>query len=791
MAEVSASVYIFFDKKDDEKRAESLYAALASAGFDRARSPDSATCVVVIAGPPRVMRLAGVRRLEERDPTFPLVVVQFGKEHQPELPPFLVSRPLVDVLEPDGLEQLVSFLEGAAPEPEPAIRLSPSMLEARRRAIDRHGRSVQAADLAVEIARIHPEYAGSLARAMPDTVTWGMPTKPADDWLRDVRALVDPVVAPVLHGRVVMLCLGLLDPELRRDYRERGLEEALVGELREPLDELMTERGLALWDEREARPAEVPPAGPEETVPTHTDNPATVDELGREGLARVLARRIRDMRAQETAAAVAAHDEEHPKGRSFLVHVHAPWGMWKTSLLNFIQAELGPDSDEPWVVIDFNAWRHQRIAPPWWWLMSALYQQGRRQLWAIDKPRAAVFVVREWVWRLWIGWPRFLTLLAVVLGAVAVWWLGWIDDLWGRDTESSTLTGVLLAVAAIAAPLLTLWAAVRGAGRWLLTTSPRGARTFVDQTRDPMATVQEHFADLIEWLHHPVVVLVDDLDRCRGDYVVELLEGIQTLFRDQPVAYVVAADRDWLSDSYQVAYGNFVSANDEPGRPLGYLFLEKTFQMSVTLPPPSSIVHAGYWGRLLRPAETIDRTDLTEAREAADREFAGLESEAEIRDELDRDPGTTLAQQQARREAAAIQLASPAVSKEVQHALEPFAGLLDANPRAMKRLVNAYGMVRGIETLGGENADGDRDTQQQTALWTILSLRWPRLADHLAARPEDVARVGKRGRLPDAVAEQLQPLFRDQRVVDVVRGEGVDAALDEDAVRRCAGQVQV
>jgi hypothetical protein len=100
-------------------------------------------------------------------------------------------------------------------------------------------------------------------------------------------------------------------------------------------------------------------------------------------------------------------------------------------------------------------------------------------------------------------------------------------------------------------------------------------------------------------------------------------------------------------------------------------------------------------------------------------------------------------------------------------------------------------MVRGIETLGGENADGDRDTQQQTALWTILSLRWPRLADHLAARPEDVARVGKRGRLPDAVAEQLQPLFRDPRVVDVVRGEGVEAKLDEDAVRRCAGQVQV
>jgi hypothetical protein len=109
----------------------------------------------------------------------------------------------------------------------------------------------------------------------------------------------------------------------------------------------------------------------------------------------------------------------------------------------------------------------------------------------------------------------------------------------------------------------------------------------------------------------------------------------------------------------------------------------------------------------------------------------------------------------------------------------------------MKRLVNAYGIARGIETLGGDNLAGDAAAQQQTALWTILALRWPRLADHLAVRPEDVARVGGRGKVPDAIPEGLRPLFRDQRVVDVVRGEGVDAALDEDAVRRCAGQVQV
>jgi KAP family P-loop domain len=123
-----------------------------------------------------------------------------------------------------------------------------------------------------------------------------------------------------------------------------------------------------------------------------------------------------------------------------------------------------------------------------------------------------------------------------------------------------------------------------------------------------MAMVKRHFSELVDWLHYPIAVLVDDLDRCKGPYVVELLEGIQTLFRDEPVAFVIAADRDWLSDSYATEYRDFVSAADEPGRPLGYLFLEKTFQMSVTLPAPTGEARDSFWdglilsGALLEPS---------------------------------------------------------------------------------------------------------------------------------------------------------------------------------------------
>jgi len=769
-------VFISFDQSD-QAAALDLIDRLREASIERVTHLHDADSAVVLARDDHFGNAADLEgihfRAQERE--FVVVPVVLGGANVSVWPRFLQERQSVNLHDPGGVEVVVDVLSQPRTGPLPA--LSSSVAEARRRALEQSDEPVTALVVAGAVASVHPDYGGNRLGSL--VVVRDGPRRPIDDWLRDVRTLFSETAQPELHSRAVVLGLGLLDPGAREEYRAAGLEDALVAELREPLETLLTERGLALWEGQQdpAQGATPGTAGVDENVPTHADNPATVDELGREGIARVLAARIREMRKQERG--------------SFLVHLHAPWGMGKTSLLNFVRRELGPGSGDPWIVIDFNAWRHQRIAPPWWWLMTALYQQGLSQLQEIDSRRARMLRLRESWWRGLLGW---ILLLAVAVGfGVFVWQAGWIGDLRDSDERLSTVTAFLLAAAPVVGAALTLWGVIRSAGNWFLTASPRSARAYVHHSRDPLATVQEHFADLIRWLHYPVIILVDDLDRCRGDYVVELLEGIQTLFRDHAVAYVVAADRDWLSDSYQAAYGDFVSANDEPGRPLGYLFLEKTFQMSVTLPPPSAAVHAGFWGGLLRPGESVDRGQLEQARAVADAAFSTLGSEAAIRAELDRDPGTTPAEQQARREAAAIQLASPAVVQEATHALEPFAALLDSNPRAMKRLVNAYGMARGIETLGGENLQGGRLAQQTTALWTILALRWPRLADHLSLHPGRVAEIKAGAVAPAGVPVDLAPLFGMAEVAAVVAGHGdeIEARLDERAIRRCAGQVQV
>jgi hypothetical protein len=672
-----------------------------------------------------------------------------------------------------GISEIFNHLDLFAPAPEaPSLEGVPPTTPSVQSAAERLSGAVTAAALVAALLQVHPEYGERLGGGLELDLEAGQRATPAS-WVERVRALLDAAAVTELHGRLLIVGLARVDDGLRKQLEQGGFLAAVEREIREPLATLFA----------------AAPTAPEETVPTHTDNPSKVDELNREGFARILARRIRDTREREQAAAEAADDEEFPRGRSSLVHVHGLWGTGKTSLLNFLRKELHEPDPEPWVVVTFNAWQHQRLAPPWWWLMTLVYHRGFRELWRISPWRALWFRCREWLWRLRGGWQGLVMLLAGAALLVVISRAGFFHSLGsGKTLSAATVKGLAVGIAAVLTPLLTIWGVVRSASRWLLTTSARGAWLYIEHAQDPMQTMKDHFRQLVDWLGpYPLAIVIDDLDRCKPAYAVELLEGIQTLFRDVPVAYVVAADREWLAGSYKFEYSSFESSFDEPGRPLGYLFLEKTFQLTLPIPVLSVETRDTYWRRLIRPTELDDPKALDSARKDAAGAFTKLNTEEEVREELARDPGATPTEQRARLEAAAIQLASPKLERAAEHVLHPFRPLLDPNPRAMKRLVNAYGLARGIELLSRHTLGGDKLAQQRTALWTILSLRWPRLAEYLAVHPDAAASFGHRGTKPEGVPADFVPLFSDPAVEAVVLGqaEGITAKLDPDSIRLC------
>jgi hypothetical protein len=514
---------------------------------------------------------------------------------------------------------------------------------------------------------------------------------------------------------------------------------------------------------------------------TQTDVPAWVDALERGPFASVLAARIVEVRGNER--------DEGPDGdRAFMVHLHGPWGSGKSSVLNLLRHELEhPKEGKPSLVVLFNAWKQQRMRPPWWALMSAIYRAGMRH-YAHSDDEQERWGERLRLWRLWWSWRWKAEGLPLVL--VATLLAGLAIALLGAETRGFVETLGKIGVAAAAA-----LAGVYAYARLMIFGSQKAVQTYADLTTDPYRRIVDLFNRLVAEIKPPLIVFVDDLDRCDSAYVVELLEGIQTLFRNAPVAYVVAADRKWICSSFEKKYSDFAETIGEPGRPLGYLFLDKLFQISAEMPRLTADIQASYLAGLLRERSS-ETTEIAPAvMAAAEARVSGISNEADLQQLIaDEEAQVVPAEEQdesvhrrrALRVAAALQITSVSAAAETEHRLQKLAHLLEPNPRSMKRLVNAVGMAQARGILEGRTA-----APETRARWAMLSLRWPVLAEFIADNPEVIRHWQKPKKsstrrtraAPDPSWPQaVQRLHGNIAVIDVVGGEGEDGSLTQESL---------
>ncbi|MBK8285027.1 MAG: hypothetical protein IPK97_09135 [Ahniella sp.] len=76
----------------------------------------------------------------------------------------------------------------------------------------------------------------------------------------------------------------------------------------------------------------------------------------------------------------------------------------------------------------------------------------------------------------------------------------------------------------------------------------------------------------------PIVIIVDELDRCRPDYAIRVLECIKHLFSVEGIVFVVAIDRTQLSHSVSNQYGAGMDSE-------GY---RRLFDLELNLPEPTT-----------------------------------------------------------------------------------------------------------------------------------------------------------------------------------------------------------
>ncbi|HEY8544802.1 MAG TPA: P-loop NTPase fold protein, partial [Acidimicrobiales bacterium] len=497
------------------------------------------------------------------------------------------------------------------------------------------------------------------------------------------------------------------------------------------------------------------------------------DRLRRMPLARALAQRL-----------VRRHEEG--RERSFLVHLDGPWGSGKTTVLNFVAGCLGPD----WTVVRYNAWRQSRIGPQWWTLLTALRAEVLRR-----RSRLG----RAWLWlkELWLqrvvrtsGWAATVFVVLVALGIFLA--------IRPHGATAKEVLTTFDGIAATGVGVATLFAGAQVVGRFFGWHSPRGAKAFQDLDTNPMDRVAEHFSWLVRQERRPIALFIDDVDRCPATDVVELLESVQTLVRDAgdergeasdvlSPCVVVAGDGAWIRNAFEEHYREFTGQIAEPGRPLGYLFLAKIFQLTVPVPRIGPVRQAAYFRELLGLVDPdgVDpaTADPDTVKEAEQRVRAAKDDDAQQRVLLDL-PAPV---REAVAPVAVERQTEQAFADATEHRLTGFAELLPDNPRAVKRFLNAFALNRTVRTLEGQAVP-----TPTLALWTILEIRWPQLADALTAHPGWVEAAGANGGKgadggpDDDVPAEIRELLADPDVQAVLHfGDG--GPLTSSLVQACRG----
>ena len=216
---------------------------------------------------------------------------------------------------------------------------------------------------------------------------------------------------------------------------------------------------------------------------------------------------------------------EHVK----VLNVNSPWGSGKTFFLERWKAELSKKH----VCVLFNAWETDYSAEPLLALVTCIEQQTKDNLdiTATEAGRRAVDVSAGIL-------KKAMPLIAK--GLVRKYVGVDLDELIGEGSGDDAADS--------ASDLVTS----------LINDQAKTTR----QVEDFKAAVVERFTSAAanNGLEKPAFIFIDELDRCRPTYAIELLERIKHFFELDGCRFIIASDSKQLAHSIRAVYGQGFSS---------------------------------------------------------------------------------------------------------------------------------------------------------------------------------------------------------------------------------------
>jgi hypothetical protein len=249
-----------------------------------------------------------------------------------------------------------------------------------------------------------------------------------------------------------------------------------------------------------------------------------------------------------------------------------------------------------------------------------------------------------------------------------------------------------------------------------------------------------------------VILYVDDLDRCPPSKVLEVLEAVHLLLALELFIVVVGVDPRWLQRSLRHQYRDLTTSESPETDPYLWAmpieYLEKIFQIPLTLPAMQPLGYASLIASLVPsfhippPSETAfaktSRRTPNDASPGGDR--------VPTRALLEVQPGSSAS--------GAGGQSIDLTQAEVQFAQQ--LGLLVDSPRAAKRLMNTYRLIRATQHVGSRSrflgSDGQPGEHQAVLTLLAVAAGYPTVADRLLVALEHDAGSKGINRWPDFVA---------------------------------------
>jgi hypothetical protein len=396
----------------------------------------------------------------------------------------------------------------------------------------------------------------------------------------------------------------------------------------------------------------------------------------------------------------------------------------------------GPASSTFHITVWFNAWKYESSDQVWAGLVDAIIREITSRMTTVDREK---FYVRLNLRRIDPNKVR-----EAIYERAFARWLRIGGALW-----SAALALVAGSVGAAAGALLHTSALEVGGAGGLLVGTIAFFGTFlraVTETQSEHASVAFHdlvsapdyrstlgfvhdveadfrkILDVVPRDYWPIVVFIDDLDRCAPETISRVMEGINLfLAGDFPdFVFILGMDAELVAAALDADHKAVLDCLSEGVKlPLGWRFMDKFVQLPFMIPPPSELAYQNYvLDMLVRggASESAACESGADATGPALRERARTPEE-ELRLSFDSEQAES-----ARRLQEAVSTYDEShrgVQASVEWALRFFA----RNPRDVKRFLNALRLHNFLANA----TTGPRLSLHQIMVWTVLCVKWPQV----------------------------------------------------------------